>query len=99
LLATTELHRRAQQHAGQFTVTARKLADFLTSVQSEEALHAQRLQDHEAKSVRMTIEDLAHPERGETTLTVDQQDVSDALKARIMPGTIASGEPLAFEEY
>jgi hypothetical protein len=99
LLATTELRRRAQQHAGQFTVTARKLADFLTSVQSEEALHAQRLQDREAKSVRMTIEDLAHPERGETTLTVDQQDVSDALKARIMPGTIASGEPLAFEKY
>lgn len=103
MLATTELRRRAQQHAGQFTVTARKLADFLTSVQSEEALHAQRLQDREAKSVLMTIEGLAKPERGEMTLTavedVDQQNVSDGLKAGIMPGAAASGELRAYEEY
>ena len=65
MLATTELRRRAQQHAGQFTVTAKKLADFLTSVQSEEALHAQRLQDREAKSALMTIKGLAKPERDE----------------------------------
>ncbi len=103
LLATTELRRRAQQHASQFTVTARKLADFLISVQSEEALHAQRLQDREAKSILMTVEGLPKPERGETTLTdaedVDQQDVSDALKTGIMPGAVASGELRAFEEY
>src|SRR5438477_5848459 len=33
MLATTELRRLAQQHAGQFTVTAKKLADFLASVE------------------------------------------------------------------
>jgi putative transposase len=104
MLATTELRRRAQQHAGQFTVTAKKLADFLASVESEEALRAQRLQDREAKSVLTIIEGgLANPDRRDMTLKesgdIDQQDVPDAVNSGIMPGTAASDEIRVFEEY
>ena len=103
MLATTELRRRAQQHAGQFTVTAKKLADFLASVESEEALRAQRLQDREAKSVLTIIEGgLANPDRRDMTLKeagdIDQQDVP-AVNPGIMPGTAASDELRVFEEY
>jgi hypothetical protein len=45
------LRRRHQRHAQQLAVTARKLADFLASVEAEEVLLAQRLRDTEAKAV------------------------------------------------
>ena len=51
MLATAELRRRNQCHTQQFVVTARKLADFLASVEAEEALLEQRLQDAAAKEV------------------------------------------------
>jgi len=40
-----ELRRRQQRHAQQLTVTARELADFLVSIEAEEALVEQRLRD------------------------------------------------------
>ena len=49
--ATVELRRRNQCHGQRFAVTARKLADFLASVEAEEVLLEQRLQDAEAKDV------------------------------------------------
>lgn len=51
MLATAELRRRNQCHTQQFVVTARKLADFLASLEAEEALLEQRLQDAAAKEV------------------------------------------------
>jgi putative transposase len=56
MLATTEIRKRAQNHASQFTVTAKKLATFLASVEAEESLRVQRLQDREAKSVLTNVE-------------------------------------------
>jgi transposase InsO family protein len=44
-LATVELRRRQQRHAHQLTLTARRLADFLVSLEAEEALLDQRLRD------------------------------------------------------
>jgi transposase InsO family protein len=55
-LATSELRRRQQRHAGRFTPTARQLADFLASLEAEEALLEQRLRDAEAKDVLMALE-------------------------------------------
>jgi len=52
MLATAELRRRAQQHTAQFTVTAKKLADFLASAEGERLLSTQRARDREAKDVR-----------------------------------------------
>jgi transposase InsO family protein len=51
MLATAELRRRAQQHTAQFTVTAKKLAAFLASVEGERLLSTQRARDREAKDM------------------------------------------------
>jgi len=56
MLATAELRRRARQHAGQLTVTAKKLADFLASAEGEHALRVQRTKDREAKDVVAKIQ-------------------------------------------
>jgi hypothetical protein len=50
-LATAELRKRNQLHGQQFTITARKLADFLTSLEAEELLLEQRLRDAEAREM------------------------------------------------
>jgi hypothetical protein len=55
MIASAELHRRAQLHARQFSVTAKKLADFLASVEAEEILRLQRMQDREARKVLTMI--------------------------------------------
>lgn len=50
-LASEELRKRHENHSGQFVITARKLAEFLESVEMEEALLIQRLSDLEARSL------------------------------------------------
>jgi transposase InsO family protein len=52
MLATAELRRRYQNHSAGFHITARRLAEFLQSVESEEALLAQRLRDGETRTLR-----------------------------------------------
>ena len=49
-LASEELRKRSGNHSGQFAITARKLAEFLESVEVEEAILVQRLSDLEAQS-------------------------------------------------
>ncbi len=51
LLASAELRRQQQQHGQHLVLTARKLADFLASVEAEEVLLAQRLRDAAAKDL------------------------------------------------
>jgi hypothetical protein len=105
MLATTELRRRAQNHADQFTITAKKLANFLASVEAEETLHAQRLQDCEAKSVLTTIEGgLAKPNHRDMTsggaVDVAQQHAPDRLNPEIISGAaVTSDELRIYEEY
>jgi hypothetical protein len=55
VLATTELLRRHRRHAANFNVTARRLAEFLESVEAEELLLTQRLRDRESRSIRLGI--------------------------------------------
>ncbi|MGH7839285.1 MAG: transposase, partial [Candidatus Binataceae bacterium] len=55
MLATAELRRRYQSHSAGFHITARRLAEFLQSVESEEALLAQRLRDGESRALRLGI--------------------------------------------
>jgi putative transposase len=45
MIASDELRARKQAYSRQFTVTANRLAAFLQSVETEEALLAQRLKD------------------------------------------------------
>ena len=50
-LASEELRRRSGNHSGQFGITAIKLAEFLESVEVEEAILIQRLSDLEVRSL------------------------------------------------
>lgn len=53
MLASKEVRRRRQLHSQErFTLTARKLADFLGSAEAEEKCLVQRLRDRESKSIR-----------------------------------------------
>ena len=52
MLATTELHRRHRENSSTFAITARRLAEFLQSVEAEESLLTQRLRDLESQNIR-----------------------------------------------
>jgi hypothetical protein len=56
MLATEELRRQARQHAHHTPLTARRLADFLVSVEAEQALLPQRLRDSEARAVLQRVQ-------------------------------------------
>lgn len=51
MIATKELRALKNSHSQQFTVTAKKLADFLESVEAEEVMLVQRLRDAEGRKV------------------------------------------------
>ena len=55
-LATEELRQRYRLHSRQSEITARKLADFLISLEAEESLGAQRSRDREMRSVLAVVE-------------------------------------------
>ena len=57
-LASAELRKRNQLHGQRLTITARKLADFLTSLEAEELLLEQRLRDAEARAMLQSPEQL-----------------------------------------
>lgn len=52
MIASKELRRRRQCHSQGVAITARKLADFLQSVEADELLMTQRLRDQEAQATR-----------------------------------------------
>lgn len=55
-LATSELRKRQQQNNKQTKISAKKLAEFLSSVEAEETLLEQRLHDTEALDVFQVID-------------------------------------------
>jgi transposase InsO family protein len=55
MLATTELRRQRHNHSRHFSVTARRMAEFLQSVEAEEHVLAQRLRDQESSTTRLGI--------------------------------------------
>ena len=59
MLATAELRRRYQNHSAGFHITARRLAEFLQSVEAEETLLTQRLRDGESRALRLGVPPLA----------------------------------------
>jgi hypothetical protein len=70
MLATTELRRRYHNHSAEFHITARRLAEFLQSVEAEETLLMQRLRDGESRTIRVGT-----PPSIENGDTVDEQPV------------------------
>jgi len=81
VLASTELKRRNQCHSHAFEVTANKLAAFLASMESEEALLVQRLRDRESQVVRERFFDVV--DNGEANArTTDPRCNADGAEGR-----------------
>ena len=55
MLATEELRKSMRHQSGEFSITSRKLAVFLDSVQAEEVLLEQRLSDVESRVAKTTL--------------------------------------------
>lgn len=55
-MASEEVRRRNHQHAQHFTITACKLAQFITSLEAQEVLLHQQRHDEEAKAVMALME-------------------------------------------
>lgn len=80
-LASEELRKRRQNHSGQFAVTAKKLAEFLESVEQEEEILVQRLSDLEARSI--------HAQPGLSPIAVDARALMTVPEtSAVSPATI-----------
>ena len=90
LLASHELRRRNQVCAGGKATTARKLADFLQSVESEELLLEQRMRDREGQSARRASLNVV-PDRPDSGVDLQTPPWTD-------PSPCAA-TPLAYEMY
>jgi hypothetical protein len=102
MLATAELRRRTHHHAGQFTVTAKKLADFLASAEGEHVLRMQRTKDREAKGIVTAIQ--AGPgELGCDTAIEREIPTGDSVAAppavEAMTKTLSADDLIMYEEY
>jgi transposase InsO family protein len=84
-MVSEELRRRHQNHSGQFMITARKLAEFLESVELEEEILAQRLRDLEARSLHDPPEISAKP-----LVKIDTRRTSPAATRPQKPPTAVS---------
>jgi hypothetical protein len=81
MIASREILRRRQQHSRRGGITARRLADFLISIESEEVLLQQRLRDRESAAVRrgsaierpVAVAEAAHRDQARAKV-----DISDA---------------------
>lgn len=90
LLASHELRRRHQACAGEKAKTARKLADFLQSVESEELLLEQRMRDREAQSVRQALPAIA---------LLDKRGSTESHGPARTEATPCAATPPAYELY
>lgn len=100
MLATAELRRRAQQHAGQCTVTA--LADFLASAEGEHVWRVQRTKDREAKDVLTQIQcGVGEPPRNTDRAGATGPDASESasLVRASSVKTLSLDDLTVYEEY
>ena len=102
MLATAELRRRTHHHAGQFTVTAKKLADFLASAEGEHVLRMQRTKDREANGIVTAIH--AGPGELRCDTAVESEipagdGVAVPLAVEATTKTLNANELTMYEEY
>jgi putative transposase len=100
MLGTAELRRRAQKHTGQFTLTAKKLADFLACAEGDRVLGTQRTRDREAKGILTQIcGSLADGSRNTTVVEPGAPEVNSPVPSRESPKTLSLDELAVYEEY
>jgi putative transposase len=102
LIAAAELRKRSQDHSREFQLTARRLADFVASVEAEESLLIQRLQDAAARRIRVTKDDSASEFRQVTESPNNGDSFSEAKIGVPQPAVAAAvfmPQPELYEEY
>lgn len=80
MLATAELHKKYRNHSASFYLTARRLAEFLQSVEGEEILLTQRLRDGENRAIHLN----SPPFTDERT-DADRRDLSSQPVLHMLP--------------
>lgn len=96
MLATAELRRRNTRHYRQFNITASRLAGFLESVESEEALLRQRIADRELRGVLRLInnETIAQePNQDNDVISTSPTSPSDMPLQQVQPLNEAHATP------
>lgn len=104
-IATEELRKRNHRHSQQFTVTAAKLANFITSIEAQEALLTPRQRDYEAKAVFALMEGAWF--NADMTKVVSSKPVQTEMKApagNVMSPSFAAksgekGDDDIYEDY
>lgn len=104
MLASSELRRRQSRGGRVFNASAKKLATFLTSVEAQEALLAQRLRDLETKKVLSAIDGdplLWRDPHSPVASAVDcsQPDSEEAPLAMDHSAPLQLDEPELYSEY
>jgi hypothetical protein len=87
-LASEELRKRHENHSGQFMITARKLAEFLESVELEEAVLIQRLSDLEARSLPTQQGPFTNAAENDSDRRPDSPTVIDMQSPAVLPASL-----------
>jgi putative transposase len=95
MLASKEIRRQNQLHTKNRTVTARRLADFLSHASEHEAIRQQRIRDLEAKAILEAIAG-AIEQGGVETVSAPE---SNALASLVPVKPIDFTSLTAFEEF
>jgi len=93
MLAAAELRRHFRDHSRNTQLTARKLADFVASVEAEEALLLQRLRDAETKQVNHLVNRRRVEPEGRVRPIATELGQTVATQSPVL------FEPEVFEEY
>jgi putative transposase len=101
MIAAAELRKRSQDHSREFKVTARRLADFVASVEAEESLLIQRLQDAAARRIRRVDGSPSdEPEQASTSQAGTSQSKLDATAIQLpVTEPCSVPQPELYEEY
>ncbi len=91
MLSSVELRRARQQHHRSIAVTAHRLAEFLNSVQADEAVALQRLRDAETKQ--------APPCKNQPQVTTTPESAPSSESLRLMEYTARPDQLEVYEEY
>lgn len=97
-VATDELRRRNRLHGQRFSVTAAKLADFITSVEAQEALLTQRRRDYEAKTVFALMNGTETPIAPPSSSTIAEKQAPSPEATTLAMPIVCSDEDIC-EDY
>jgi transposase InsO family protein len=89
MFATKELRKKLSQSTEKFTLTAKRLADFLQSVEADEALLMQRQRDREARSIleSMGVTAVVESQPHLSTTTTDERVAKSPTIREFVPQT------------